>query len=148
MFDLLHKAVIYGWFEKTQAQILQFNLDAGDAKPVCKRRIYLDGFFCDAPPLVLTHIFECPHIMQPVGKLNHDNSNILRHRKKHLAIVFKLYIFLGHIFNASKLRHTINECYNGFPKLLIHLLKCSRGILHDIMKQRCTYRFVIHMKCR
>ena len=96
--------------------------------------------------LVLTHIFQCPHVVQTVGELDHDDADVLRHREEHLAIVLEFDVLLGHILDPPELRHTVDEFHDVLAKLRFHLLERRTGILHDIMQERGTDGLVIEMK--
>ena len=95
---------------------------------------------------VLAHILQCPHVMQTVSKLYHDNADILCHCKEHLAVVLQLDILLGHILDAPKLRHAVDERHDVFAELRLHLLQCCAGILHNIVQKCRTDRLIVEMK--
>ena len=148
MFDLLDERIVCLGFEVAQTEILELHLDTGNAEPVRERCVDLDGLLRNAAALVLTHAFQRAHIVETVCELYHDDANILRHCEEHLAVVFELDILLGHVLDASELRHTVDELHDVPAELRIHLLQCRAGILHDIVQKRCADRLVIEVKPR
>ena len=88
--DLIHKIKKHFRLRILQRQIVKFCLNLGYTKPLCNGRIdvhRLPGLFF---LLGRRHKLQSPHIMQPVGKLNNNNPNVLCHGKKHLAQILRL----------------------------------------------------------
>ena len=148
VLDLLDERIVCLGFEVAQTEILELHLDTGNAEPVRERCVDLDGLLRNAAALVLTHAFQRAHIVEAVCKLYHDDADILRHCEEHLAVVFELDILLGHILDASELRHAVDELHDVLAELRIHLLQRRAGILHDIVQERCADCLVVEVKPR
>ena len=88
--DLLYQIVKnlrLGIFER---QVIKLCLDLGNTKPLCDRSIDIHGFFCFFQLLLRSHILQGTHIVQTVGKLDDDNTDIFCHRKEHLTKILSL----------------------------------------------------------
>ena len=148
MLDLLHEGIVRVRLQVAQAEILQFDLDVRYAEPVCKRSINLECLVGDALTLVLAHVFERAHVVEAVGELDHDDADILCHRKEHLTIIFELYILLGHVLNAPELCHAVDQYRNILAEQFLHLLDGRVRVLDDIVQKRRADRLIVHMQPR
>ena len=148
VLDLLDQRIVRLWFEVAQTEILELHLDTGDAKTIRERCVDLDGLLCNTPAFVLTHTFQRPHIVETICELYHDNADILRHCKEHLAVVFELDIFLGHILDTPELCHTVDELHDILAEHGLHLLERRAGILHNVVQEGGADCFVIEVKSR
>lgn len=54
--------------------------------------------------------------MQPVGQLNDDHADILRHGKEHLADILRLLFLLGGKRHLAELCHTIHKVGDGLAE--------------------------------
>ncbi len=93
LLHVLHEIVIDFRLQIAETQIFQLALDIRDTEPVRQRRVNLDGLPGDAFLLVRTHIFQRPHIVQPIRQFDEDDAQILCHRQKQLAIILQLLLF-------------------------------------------------------
>ena len=82
------------WLKRLEGEILKFPLHLPDAESLGERRINLEGLACDAALLLGPKCGEGAHVVETVAKFDQDDTNILRHRQKHLANVLRM-LLLG-----------------------------------------------------
>ena len=70
--------------------------------------IYLESFKSSFAALIFADIADGSHIMQSVGELYNNNSDIIRHREEHLADIFRLRLCLCLGRHFSELCHAVN----------------------------------------
>ena len=134
--DLLHEIIIDLGLEIFQGQIIKLNLDLADSETLGDRCIDLPCLPRLLLLLLRAHILERPHIVQPVGKLDEDDTDILRHRQEHLPEVLRLRVQLvGRIIQPSKLRHAIHQKRDLRPELFADLLLCHDRVFHNIVQK-------------
>src|SRR5256885_1059801 len=78
-----------------EGEVLELDLDPLDAEPVGERRVDVESLLRDAVLRLGLHVLEGPHVVGPVGELDEDDANVLRHRDQHLAEVLGLLLLLG-----------------------------------------------------
>ena len=94
VLNFLHKGIVRLRLEIAQTEILELHLDIGNAETICERCIDLERLLGNAVTFVLAHVFERAHIVQAVGKFDHDDADVLCHCKEHLAVVLELDVLL------------------------------------------------------
>ena len=57
---------------------------------MCQWNINIDCFLRYAATSLLFHVNDGAHVMQSIGKLDHQNPNIFRHGDQHLAKILGL----------------------------------------------------------
>ena len=127
-----------------QREILQLFLDTADTQPVRQRRIDLHRLQRFDPLLFRNAIIQRAHVVQPVGQLDDDNSNILCHGQQHLAYIFRLLLCPAGIRNIGELCHTIHQFGYIAAKLLFYILQRYGSIFHHIMQQPTDDGIRIH----
>ena len=148
LLDVVDEVVVDFRLEITQAEILQFPFDAGDAEPVRERCIDLDGLAGDALLLLGRHIFQRAHVVQAVGELDHDDADILRHGEEHLAVRLELRFFAGLVLDAAEFRDAVDKQRDLFAKHLGHLLFRVDGILDHVVQQGGRDRRIVEVQIR
>ena len=76
------------------------------------------------------------HIVQAVGDLDKDNTDVLRHRHQHLAQIFHLLVFLAGVLHTGQLRDTLDDVRNGLSELAGNVVVRKLRVLDDIMQER------------
>ena len=85
--------------------------------------------------------------MQPVRQLDQYNADILRHREKHLAQIFRLHLDLvRRIIELSELCDAIHKLFDVLAKLLADFLRGHNRVLHNVMQKSCRDRLFIHLQ--
>ena len=101
------------------------------------RRIDLHRFQRLVALLFFRQELEGTRIMQPVGKLDQDHTDILRHRHKHFAKVFHLFLLFG-ILQHPQPCYTVYQLCNRCSKFILDLFITKLGILNAVMQQPCA----------
>ena len=81
--------------EHLEGQVLELPLDLPDAQALGERRVDLGGLARDAQLLVDGQRAQRAHVVQPVGELDEDDADVLRHGQEHLADVLGLLLLVG-----------------------------------------------------
>ena len=84
--------------------------------------------------------------MQAVGKLDDDHADIARHGEKHLAQVERLLLVHAVDLDVGELGHAVDELGNSWAKDACHIIKRRLGVLHRIVKERCTHHVAVHVE--
>ena len=104
----------------------------------------LTGFFF---LLLRLHVLQRTHIVQTIGQLDQDDTDIFCHGEEHLAQVLCLHLHLvlgpGQL---SQLRDAVYQKRYLRTKLLRKLIQRHDGVFHDIMKNACRNGLLIHLK--
>ncbi len=93
--DFIHQVVIYLRLQIFHGQVVQFDLDLGDAQPLGDGRIDFPGLPGDTDLALRLLVFQRAHIVQTVRQLDHDHPDILGHGQKHLPQILRLHLQLG-----------------------------------------------------
>ena len=118
--DFLHQIIVSLRLQILQRQIIQLNLNLADTKTLCDRTINLLRLTRDTDLRLARLILKRPHIVQTIRKLDHDNTDILCHREKHLSKILGLHLKAVRILifrildivrqmQMLQLGHTINK---------------------------------------
>ena len=105
----MRNLVEFDFIQITEGQILQFPLDAGNPETVGEWCIDLHGLTRNALLLILAQMLEGTHIMQAVCQFDQNDTDILRHGHKHLAMVFRQLLFMGLVLDLPELGHPIDN---------------------------------------
>ena len=116
-----------------EREVLQLTLDLVHTKTVCKRSIEVVCLSSDLHLLVRTHTAERTHIMQTVGKLDEQRTDIVMDRCEHLmevvyllGVVVLLLLLLGYC--SDQKGDIVTE---SFPYILYSVV-C---VLHYIVQE-------------
>ena len=90
----LHQVVIYIRLKELKGQIIQFNLNLGNAQPVGDGGINFHGLPGLFLLLLRLPVLTCPHVVKTVRQLDNNNADVLCHGQKHLAQVVCLNLHL------------------------------------------------------
>ena len=81
--------------ERREREVLELPLDGVDAEAVGERREDVERLLRLLDLLLLAQVGQRPHVVQPVGQLDDDDADVLRHRHDHLAVVLGLGLLAG-----------------------------------------------------
>ncbi len=92
--------------------------------------------------------------MKAVGELDQDDPDVLDHREEHLAQVLGLHFLLrcrlvGVVrreLDLLQLCHPVDEQGDIGAELLLNLLFCIDGVLHDVVEKACRNRLLVHLQ--
>ena len=92
--DLFLQVLIHIRIEILHRKIIEFDLNFGNTKTVCKRCINIHRLTRFLDLFCRRLILHRPQVVQTIGKFNQYNPDILRHRKEHLTQVLCLHLNL------------------------------------------------------
>ena len=126
--------------------IFHFRFDSIKTESVGQRYEYIHGLTQDLIPLVLWHIFDCTAIVQSVGKLDENDSDIIIQCKKDTLEVLGLHtLLLGLVLivkHCLDLCQAIDKGCNLLSEKALEIINRVIGIFNDIMKKSCNNRLV------
>src|SRR5579885_2182498 len=102
-----------------ERQVFELLAHSLHAHAACKRRVNVERFLRDAGALPLRDKMERAHIVQPVGELDEQHANVLRHSEQEFAEVLCLLGPLRDKIEFLKLGQTFNEIADFRAKELV-----------------------------
>ena len=90
-------------------------------------------------------ILESPHVVQAIGKLHHDDANIVGHREQHLAEVLGLLLFLGGEVNLADLGDAVDDVSDVGPEDRLDILERHERVFDNVVQQSDADRDGIHL---
>jgi hypothetical protein len=120
-----------------ETQVLQLILDPPDSQSVRQRRIDLQRLLGDLLPLGRAEMFQGAHVVQPVGELDEDDPDIIRHRQHHLAEILRLFFFIASKRDLADFCHPVDQMHNVLPELSFEFVKRRNRIFQGIVQQCC-----------
>ena len=143
--DLCGQALVGFRLQIFERQIFKLDLDLGNTEPLGDRCINIDGLSGDILLFLRLHIGQRTHIVQAVGQFDHNDTDILGHRKKHLTQIGRLTLHLiRRILQLGQLGHTIDQQCHIDTEFRRQFLDGHHGIFDHIMQKACRDRFFIH----
>ena len=100
-----------------------------------ERRIDLERLFGFLQLLLLAKKRQRAHVVQAIGKLDHDHANVLGHREDHLAIVLGLGLFARGKLDLRELGDALHEYAHLGTEALLNLVDSRLGVFDDIVQQ-------------
>ena len=92
------------------------------------------GFLGLVPLLLRRPGADGAHVVQPIGQLDDDDPDVLRHGQQHLAHILRLLLLLGGKGDFVQLGHPVHQGGHIGAELLLHIRQLHRGILHHIVE--------------
>ena len=136
LFEIVDDLLIALGIEVLQRRILQLPLDLLHAEPVGQRRIDLHRLHGLGDLLGGRLVLQGAGVVQPVGDLDEDDPDVLRHGHEHLAQIFHLLLFHRGILHARELRDALDEVCYGLAEHAGDLLKARVGVFQTVVQQR------------
>ena len=116
-------------------EVFQLPLDLADAKPVCQWRVDVERLAGDLAALRFGERLEGAHVVQPVGELDEDDPEVLRHRDHHLPDVFGLLLLVGAQRDPAELGDAVDEPRHLGTELPLDLVGGQVCVLHRVVEQ-------------
>ena len=76
--------------------------------------------------------------MQPVGQLDEDDTDIVRHRQHHLAEILRLFFFIAPKRDLADLGHPVDQMHDVLPELPFEFVRRGDRIFQRIVQQPAT----------
>lgn len=157
--NFIHQVIVYIRLQIFQGKVVKLHLDFGNAQALCDGRIDFHGFPGYLLLLRRRLVLQGTHIMEPVGKLYHNDADVLCHGKEHFTEVLCLHFLLirGFIVPVPLITGEVNLlelCYAVHQKghiraeFLFDFLFGHDRVFHHVMKKACFYRFLIQLQIR
>jgi hypothetical protein len=125
-----------------EGQVLQLPLDRVHAEPVGQRGEDLQRLAGLAFLLVPGQVAQCPHVVQPVGQLDHQHPDVAGHGHDHLADG----LGLGRVavLDLVQLGHAVDQGRDVLAEVTAQLGQRVRGVLHGVVQQGRADRVGVH----
>ena len=122
--------------EDLEREVLQLPLDLPDPEALGQRRVDLHRLAGDAELLLGRQPVQGPHVVEPVGELDEDDPDVLRHRQQHLADVLGLLLLVAVRGEARQLGHAIDEVGHLGAEPLLDVAEAVLGVLGHVVEER------------
>jgi hypothetical protein len=132
--------------QRREGEVFQLPLDLVDAEPVGERRVDLERLLGLLHLLLLAEVLDRPHVVQPVGELDQDDADVLRHRDDHLAVVLGLGLLAALELDPGQLGDALDERRHLVAELRAHVLDVGAGVLDHVVQQRGRDRLLVEVE--
>jgi len=126
------------WVQVAKAEVLQLGLHPLDPEPAGDGSVDLSRLPGDALLLLLWHVAQGPHVVEPIRQLDEDDPDVPRHGQDHLAEVLGLSLLPRGEAQGVQLGHPLHEEEDVLAKPLPDLIRADVGVLDAVVEQRCT----------
>ena len=130
-YDIL----IFCWVLKTETEVFELRLNLVEPQTMCQRSIDVKRLACNLILLVLALRTQGTHIVQAVGYLDENHTNILTHREQELLEILSLGRCVIAKDTSRNLGQSINNLRYLWTKNIGNVLHRVVSILNHIMKQ-------------
>ena len=79
---------------------------------------------------------ERAHVVEPIGELDEDDADVLRHGQEHLPDVLRLLLLMGPGAELGQLGDAVHEVRDLRAEPLLDVRQRVLGVLGDVVKQR------------
>ena len=119
-----------------EGEILQFDLEALHAEPFGQRRVYLHRLGGDTAALVeVGEVMQRPHVVQPVGQLDQEHADVVRHRQQELAEILGFAARLRTQLDLRELGDTVDQLRHFLAEEVLDLLQGGDRVLDRVVQQ-------------
>ena len=154
---LLSQIIIYFRMQIFEGQVVQFDLDPGNAQPGSNRTVDIQGLLGDPQLLVRPHMPQGTHIMEAVRQFDHDDPDILGHGEEHLAQVpgllllglhalILVFLVIARIFELLQLGDSVDQQGYVRSEFPFQLLFGKEGIFDHIMEKPAGNGLLVHFQ--
>ena len=119
-----------------EGEVLELPLDLPDAEAVGQGRVDLSRLTRDALLLGRRQGAERAHVVEPVGQLDEDDADVLRHGQEHLADVLRLLLLMGQGAELAELGDAVDEACDIRAEVLLDVGERGLRVFRDVVKQR------------
>ena len=122
--------------EDLEGQVLELPLDLPDPEPLGQRGVDLHRLAGDPGLLLRRQGGEGPHVVEPVGELDEDDPDVLRHRQQHLPDVLGLLLLVAVGAELGQLGDAVDEARHLRPEPLLEVAQGVFSVLRDVVEER------------
>ena len=119
-----------------EREILQLEVERVEAEAVGDRRVDVERLVRDPPPVRRRHRIERAHVVQPVGELDQDDADVLRHREQHLAEALGLRVLARVELDLVELGDAVDHVGDELAERGLDLRLRDGGVFHHVVQQR------------
>ena len=127
-----------------EAEVVQFLLDPVDPQAMREWRVDVSRLLGDPSRRLLLHVLERPHVVETVGELDEQGTDVLRHRHQHLAEALGLTLPDGVELDLGELREPFHEEEHLLAEQAPQLLGCGEGILDGVVQEARRDGHLVH----
>ena len=128
-----------------EGKLFQFLAHALHAHAAGERRIDVHRLFGDAKSLVLRHVVQRAHVVQPVRQLDQQHADVFRDRQQQLAQVLRLLGLLRDEVELLQLRQAFDQLAEISAEQFVDLLPGRGRVLDRVMQKGNGNRRLVHM---
>ena len=133
--DALRDILVLIGIEIHHGEVLKLALEEGNAQSSRKRRIDVQRLARHSLLLFGGNEAQRTHVVQPVGELDDDDAQILRHSHEELAEVFRLRVLAVVELQFVELGDALDELEDLLSELGGKLLRSDCGVFEDVVKE-------------
>ena len=104
--------------EVLERQLLELVLHLAHPQPTGDGGVDVEGFLGDLDAALLRKVMQRPHVVEPVGELHENDTNVIHHRQQHLAEVLGLPFLARRERNGADFCHTLDDMRDFFAEEL------------------------------
>ena len=123
--------------------ILELLLHPVHAEPVGERHVDVHRLLRDPPATRLLHVLDRPHVVQPIGELDHQDADVLGHRDQHLAEVLRLLLSRAPELDPRDLRESLHEERHPLAEEAVDLLARGERVLQRVVEEARDDRVLV-----
>ena len=131
--------------ERGEAEFLEFEADPVDAETLRDRRVDIEGFTCYTAALDRGEGAERAHVVQAIGELDEDDTDIVRHRHEHFLKIRRLLFGVRFEFDLREFAQTVDDRCDLVAKLRTDFFLAGFRVFDNVMQHRRDERVVVHV---
>ena len=129
-----------------EGQVIELPLHRIDAEPVRERRIHLERLLRLPHLGLLALVLDRAHVVEPVGELDQDDPNVLRHRHDHLAEVLGVGLLAGLEGRPGQLGDPLDQLGDLIAELRPDVVGLGLCVLDDVVQERGRERLLVEVE--
>ena len=134
--------------EIAESQIFELAANLSHAQAVGYGPINFQSFLGDFLLAFWRKMFQRSHVVQPVGKLNQDDANVVDHSQHHFAQILSLLFLSRSKVNLADLGDSLNDMRDLLAEFLADVNNRDRRIFDRVVQQSGRDRHRIHLHFR
>ena len=111
-----------------------------------ERRVDLERLLRLAHLRLLALVLDRAHVVEPVGELDQDDADVLRHRDDHLPVVLRVRLLAGLEGRPRQLRDALDQLGDLVAELGLELVEVGLGVLDDVVQERRRERLLVQVE--
>ena len=84
---------------------------------------------------VFGHVRQRTHVVQPIGKLDQDDADVVDHRQQHLAEILGLPLLARREWDGADLGDPFDDVRHLGAEVLLNLFDGRQGVFDDVVQQ-------------